>query len=677
MKNSIKTLTILLVTLLFANVSNGANYTLNNTTWSPSTPVQANLTAADSVIIRGNGTWTLTRGVTVNVRISGGTLVQSAYTLTGGISVKGAATISGIGTISGAVTIAQGTLTVSTSSSKSAGSWVMSGGNLTNNSNITGAVTVSATGTLAGTNSVGAVTVSGGTLTVSATKTASSWTLNGGSLASNSNLTGNVTVSGNATISGTGTLRNLAVSGGTLTLGSNKSTSALTLSGGNINLASYTLISSGNTTVSSNATIQSSGTGLFSNGSSRTTIGNGVTLTIDNAEYITDDLTFNTTANDIVTINGGIFSIDNSGNTVSGASASKHINGTARIYYDGANTQDTITLPVGNGTVYAPVRFLFSGNDVNNNALTDITTDYGTHYITVTYIGSKSSNTGIDNTTLAGGVSGIEYWNVSTSSTNPAAKMILSLRTSTLSNTTNISTDIEVAQYNSSTSKWTVLLASLGTNSNNVVPVITTANIAPNTSFTFGSVNARTPFVTPLPVSLIDFSAKANDKSIEVKWSTASEKDNSAFVVEKSIDGQVWSAIGTVKGAKNSNVVNNYGLVDFKAVAGVQYYRLKQIDLDGTVTYSKAIAVNFSKASTLSVNIFPNPAKDALNITTENNASGEVNIQILNSMGESVYNQVVEAGLVQTIDIASFIPGVYYVTVIAEGESKIIRLLKN
>jgi hypothetical protein len=66
-----------------------------------------------------------------------------------------------------------------------------------------------------------------------------------------------------------------------------------------------------------------------------------------------------------------------------------------------------------------------------------------------------------------------------------------------------------------------------------------------------------------------------------------------------------------------------------------------------------------------------------LNISTENNATGELSIQILNSMGEMVYNQVVEAGLVQNIDIASFIPGVYYVTIIAEGESKIIRLLKN
>ncbi len=54
-----------------------------------------------------------------------------------------------------------------------------------------------------------------------------------------------------------------------------------------------------------------------------------------------------------------------------------------------------------------------------------------------------------------------------------------------------------------------------------------------------------------------------------------------------------------------------------------------------------------------------------------------MNVQILNAMGALVYNQTLIAGVSQTIDIASFNPGIYYVTVIAEGETKIIRLLKN
>ncbi len=86
--------------------------------------------------------------------------------------------------------------------------------------------------------------------------------------------------------------------------------------------------------------------------------------------------------------------------------------------------------------------------------------------------------------------------------------------------------------------------------------------------------------------------------------------------------------------------------------------------------------VNFSEASTLNVNVFPNPAKDVLNINTENNVSGEVNVQILNAMGALVYNQTLIASVSQTIDIASFNPGIYYIA-IAECETKIIRLLKN
>ncbi len=744
MKNSIKTLTILLVVFLFSNVSYGVNYTLNNTTWSNSAngnsnaPTQSGLSSSDSVIIRGNGTWTLTQAVTLaGVRISGGTFAQSTFALTGGVSVKGTATISGTGSISGAVTIASGTLTVS--GAKSAGSWVMSGGNLTNSANISGPVSVTATGALAGTSSVGDVTLTSGTLTVSAAKTASSWTLNGGTLTNSANILGAITVAGTVTMSGTssvgavtlssgtltvnaaktatswtlngGTLTNSAaltggiavagtatisgasaiaavsISSGTLTFGAAKSITTLTMSGGTINLGSYVISASSNISITGNATITSSGTGLINCANSQTLTINGGTLTLDNAEVVIDNLTFSS-ADDITTTNGGKLSFSNSGShTITGGAADRHVIGKIRAYLDNSTT-NLHAYPLGDGSVFAPVYLQGNGKDSAGTTLTGQAADYGTAYIDMVYYGTKSSNTLVDNT-LPGNASGLEYWALTRSSVKPAATVTLRFSTSNTGttysktrvsgtlDTVKLRTDIKIASFNFSTNRWTA-----ATTTYSIVPAsnyiaVTTSNITPNNAFTIGSTNSRTAFVTPLPVSIIDFSAKANDASIDVKWSTASEKDNAAFVVEKSLDGQTWSAIGTVKGAKTSNVVNNYGLVDYKAVAGFQYYRLKQIDLDGTVNYSKAIAVNFSKASTLNVNLFPNPAKDALNITTENNATGEVNIQILNSMGETVYNQVLEAGLVQSIDITSFIPGVYYVTVIAEGESKIIRLLKN
>ena len=628
MKNSIKTLSLILLALLAANTSFAVNYTYNGS-FSPSVP-GGGLTSSDSVTLT-SGTWNLSGTTNVRgVRLQGGTLGLGTRTLNGRVTVFGNSTITA-----------------------------------SNNGNINGTLAIAS-----------------GTLTMGDDFEADRTNLKGGTLnLDNNDLTGPVNVLASSSISATSTnasIENLTARTGTLTIaGSGFGLNDLTMAGGNLNLASFLLTLNGDIFITGNGSISSTGTGrIYTSGVLEV---NGGTLTINNAEVITDDLDFNS-ANDILTTNNGLISFDNGNNNVTGAASDRHVNGTIRIYMDNA-VKSVATYPVGNGTFYAPIQLSTNGKDSAGVNLSNIS-NFGTHFINITYIGSKHPVVNFDNTVAA--ASGSEYWLITRSTTKPAASFGFFLNTtgsaygqSAVGSTTNLTADLELARLNGATNSWTILPASVGTAISGGVPVITTAPMSPNTAFTFASTNLRTNFLTPLPVSIIDFSAKANDVNIEVKWSTASEKDNAAFVVEKSIDGQVWSAIGTIRGAKTSNVVNNYGMVDFKAVAGVQYYRLKQIDEDGTVNYSKAIAVNFSKASTLNVNLFPNPAKDALNITTENNASGEVNIQILNSMGQTVYNQVVQAGLVQTIDIASFIPGVYYVTVIAEGETKIIRLLKN
>jgi len=588
MKNSIKTLTLLLVAILFSNVSYGVVYKLNNTSWtnsansSTTAPVQSSLGSGDTVVISGNGTWTLTRAVTSNVRLSGGTLAQSTNTLTGRVMVKGAnSTITGTGSINGA----------------------------------------------------------------------------------------------------------LRVYDNTLTFGSNKTITSLSMDGGNVNLSAYVVTSTSDFNLNSSGTISgTAGSGIFYTGTNNETNINAGILTIDNAEFIGDKLDFASNGK-IKTVNSGLFSFENTNNQITGASGSNFVDGTIRVYVKNSAKNPTFQTiyPLGEGSVYAPISVALTGNSITNAGLSSVSGNYGTHYIDFKYTGAMNGFYAIDNSLVS--VSGKEYWTLTSSNTNPAAKLQFTTNsTSTLNygltvvqgTNANILTDLHLANYNLSTNQWTKVLATTSSVSGTSSYIVETATyIGPNSYFTFGLTNSRTTFLTPLPVSLIDFSAKVNTNNIEVKWSTASEKDNASFVLEKSIEGLVWSSIATVMGAKNSNVVNNYGVVDYKAVAGFQYYRLKQIDLDGTVTYSKAIAVNFSKASTLNVNLFPNPSKDALNITTDNNATGEVNIQILNSMGETVYNKVVEAGLVQSIDIASFIPGVYYVSIIAEGESKIIRLLKN
>jgi hypothetical protein len=574
MKNSIKILSLLVVAL-FANVSFGANANyIYNSGWfnssnvSISTPTLVN---TDSVAVLG-GTWNLSGTTNVKgIRLQGGTL---------GLGTR---TINGRGTVLGSSTI--------TSS---------------NNGNINGTLALSS-----------------GTLTLGDDVEANRINLKGGTLnLDNNDLNGPVTILASCSISATNdnaSIENLTIRTGTLTIaGSGFDINDLTMAGGSLNLASFLLICNGDIFITANGTISSTGAGqIYTNNVLE--VNNG-TLTINNAEVITDDLDFNS-ANDIITTNNGLLSFDNDNNhNITGAATDRHVNGTIRVYMD--NTAKSLeTYPIGNGTFYAPIQLSTNGKDSAGGNLSGVS-NFGTHYINLTYFGSKHPVVNFDNTVAA--ASGSEYWVITRSSTKPAASFGFFLNTSgsnygqsAVGSTTNLTTDLELAMLNTGSNSWTILPAGVGSAINGGVPVVTTAPMSPNTAFTLASTNLRTNFLTPLPVSIIDFSAKANDNNIEVKWSTASEKDNASFVVEKSIDGQVWSSIATVKGAKNSNVVNNYGVVDFKAVAGVQYYRLKQIDLDGTVNYSKAIAVNFSKASTLSVSLFPNPAKDVLNINTE------------------------------------------------------------
>lgn len=125
-----------------------------------------------------------------------------------------------------------------------------------------------------------------------------------------------------------------------------------------------------------------------------------------------------------------------------------------------------------------------------------------------------------------------------------------------------------------------------------------------------------------LPVDLISFDAKTNgaDK-VEVTWKTASEKNNSHFIIERSYNARNFETIGRVEGKGNSNMESTYRFVDSKPLSGTSYYRLVQVDIDevvdgdlksGLSTTSRIVPVTRINTSVLSVS--PNPATDFIDI---------------------------------------------------------------
>jgi hypothetical protein len=110
-------------------------------------------------------------------------------------------------------------------------------------------------------------------------------------------------------------------------------------------------------------------------------------------------------------------------------------------------------------------------------------------------------------------------------------------------------------------------------------------SMSPTTLSRFTVSNAA----NPLPVTLLDFTARAEGPAaVRLSWATANELNNAGFTVERSLDARSFAAIGTVAGAGTSATRHDYALLDQKLPMSVTllYYRLRQTDVSGTLTYS-------------------------------------------------------------------------------------------
>ncbi len=157
------------------------------------------------------------------------------------------------------------------------------------------------------------------------------------------------------------------------------------------------------------------------------------------------------------------------------------------------------------------------------------------------------------------------------------------------------------------------------------------------------------PGGTPLPVELTSFTVILNGKLVILNWRTETEVNNDGFVIERasSFNGtgnrgttseDEWKAIHFVKGYGNSNSPKEYSFTDKTPPAGKVSYRLKQIDTDGSFTYSKEIEVNVAapREYNLSQN-YPNPFNPSTKIEFEVPATTRVQLELFNITGELVY----------------------------------------
>ena len=118
--------------------------------------------------------------------------------------------------------------------------------------------------------------------------------------------------------------------------------------------------------------------------------------------------------------------------------------------------------------------------------------------------------------------------------------------------------------------------------------------------------------IAPFPVELVSFKGTNTAEGIALSWATATEKNNDRFEIERSVDGKKFEKIDIVRGAGNSSSMISYNYLDKNTRNNVNYYRLNQVDFDGTSSHSKIIKVGQEKAegTTLGIQLLPNPCQD-------------------------------------------------------------------
>ncbi|MEZ5042652.1 MAG: T9SS type A sorting domain-containing protein [Saprospiraceae bacterium] len=174
-----------------------------------------------------------------------------------------------------------------------------------------------------------------------------------------------------------------------------------------------------------------------------------------------------------------------------------------------------------------------------------------------------------------------------------------------------------------------------------------------------------------LPVEFISFTGKAEKGNAMLHWATATESNNKQFEVEHSLDGKQFKTIEIIPGGGTSFERLDYAFEHKAVSSGLNYYRLRQVDYDGTYAYSDVISIQFSRRK-VDVNVFPNPNKGAFTIITESGVA-PTQVQLYNMLGQEfqlVSNEAGDYALPQRVQ-----GGTYILKLQIEGATHFERLL--
>jgi hypothetical protein len=180
-----------------------------------------------------------------------------------------------------------------------------------------------------------------------------------------------------------------------------------------------------------------------------------------------------------------------------------------------------------------------------------------------------------------------------------------------------------------------------------------------------------------LMVHLLNFTGTKTLNGSQILWKTENEENYTYFTVERSIDGgSTFNAIGDVASAN----LGTYGYLDKNPPETADMYRLKMVDLNGTITYSNIVTLMYGNSANLvktGITVYPNPAKTTLNLSiapgfnTSAATNFAYNIQISNILGAVLQNTSINLQSWQT-DVSTLMPGTYVIRVVDKNSNSVV-----
>ena len=216
-----------------------------------------------------------------------------------------------------------------------------------------------------------------------------------------------------------------------------------------------------------------------------------------------------------------------------------------------------------------------------------------------------------------------------------------------------------------------------------------TGFVAPNTTYYFrqwgatanldgGMTFASLTTAAVLPIKLSAFNASRENNKVKLEWTTASEQNNDRFEILRSSDGRSWKPVANIKGHGTTAISTNYKAYDESPLNGINYYIIRQYDVDGHSYQSDVKFVRMQVTKSI-ISVYPNPAHAAINFSVANKTASNVEATLTNVNGKVVHRENfsnIPANSTNKLSLQHQpVPGIYILKLNAEGLSESTRVV--